>query len=64
MRMIKQQVWRDMLSDLESAYARSETLLDESFTRPDFAEAVTAFGEKRKPAFDPLAPELGKLDPR
>jgi enoyl-CoA hydratase/carnithine racemase len=63
MRMIKQQVYRDMLTDLESAYARSETILDESFTRADFAEAVKAFGEKRAPAFAPLASALGRLEP-
>ena len=63
MRMIKQQIWRDMLTELDSAYARSDALLDEAFTRPDYADAVKAFVEKRKPAFEPLAPELGKLDP-
>jgi enoyl-CoA hydratase/carnithine racemase len=51
---IKRQAYRDTDGDVGSATARAETLMNESLTRPDVIEGITAFFEKRHPQFPPL----------
>ncbi|MFC1443085.1 enoyl-CoA hydratase-related protein [Streptacidiphilus sp. N1-10] len=54
MRLIKDQVFRAMDSDLPSAIAHAEGLMLESFVHPDAAEGVMGFLERRPPNFQPL----------
>jgi enoyl-CoA hydratase/carnithine racemase len=55
MREIKAQIWSDAAKTLPEANARADELLMSAFTRPDLAESVTAFLEKRPPDFPPLS---------
>jgi enoyl-CoA hydratase/carnithine racemase len=55
MREIKAQIWADAAKTLPEANARADELLMAAFTRPDLAESVTAFLEKRPPNFPPLS---------
>jgi enoyl-CoA hydratase/carnithine racemase len=55
MSVIKQQVYADYLLALDDAVAKANQLMVESFSRPDFAEGVQSFVERREPRFEPLA---------
>jgi|SRR5690625_963187 len=52
--VIKAQAYRDALDDVAAVTARAETLMYESLTRPDLAEGITSFLQKRPPNFPPL----------
>jgi enoyl-CoA hydratase/carnithine racemase len=54
LREIKQQIWGGAAATLPEANARADELLMKAFTRPDLAESVVAFLEKRQPNFPPL----------
>jgi enoyl-CoA hydratase/carnithine racemase len=62
MRMIKQQVYNDLMSTLPAAYERSEGLLEQALAGEDFAEGIAAFTEKRPTAFPPLAGRFAKVE--
>jgi len=63
MRTIKQQLYHDLMTSLDPAFLRSEELLKQALSGPDFVEGIAAFKDKRVPSFAALKPELGKLDP-
>ncbi|GAA3445343.1 enoyl-CoA hydratase [Planomonospora venezuelensis] len=54
MAVMKRQLWGDWNSTLESAESAAARLMVESFGRPDFAEGVASFLERREPRFPPL----------
>lgn len=54
MAVIKRQVYDDYSRGLTDALERANALMLESFTRPDFAEGVQSFVERRAPQFAPL----------
>lgn len=51
MAIMKRQVYEQLHAGLGPAEAESRRLMVESFGRPDFAEGVSAFMEKRPPTF-------------
>lgn len=51
---IKGQLYGDTVRGVGEATARAEVLMNESLTRPDVIEGITAFFEKRRPTFPPL----------
>jgi len=55
MAIVKEQVRRGLEQSFEASYEESERLLRESFDRPDAAEGVDSYLEKRPPRFPPLA---------
>jgi enoyl-CoA hydratase/carnithine racemase len=55
MATIKRQVYEALTGPLGDALAHANVLMLESFSKPDFAEGVQSFVEKRPPAFPPLA---------
>jgi enoyl-CoA hydratase/carnithine racemase len=55
MATMKRQVYADLERPLAEALAEADRLMLESFTRPDFAEGVASFVERRDPSFAPVA---------
>jgi enoyl-CoA hydratase/carnithine racemase len=56
MAVIKGQVYRHLTESLDRAESETAALMLQSFGRPDFAEGVASFLEKRPPRFVPLTP--------
>ena len=54
MAAMKAQVYRDLQRDLDESLEDANRLMAESFGRPDFAEGVQSFTERREPRFAPL----------
>lgn len=54
MREIKAQVWGDAAGALADSVERADKLLMNAFTRPDLAEGVMSYLQKRPPSFPPL----------
>ena len=54
MAQIKRQVYEDYERGLSDALANANQLMLDSFSRPDFAEGVQSFLERRPPRFAPL----------
>ncbi|MER5620691.1 enoyl-CoA hydratase-related protein [Streptosporangium sp. NPDC002544] len=54
MAVIKRQIWGDWQRTLEASESAAARLMVDSFTRPDFAEGVASFVERRVPGFPPL----------
>jgi enoyl-CoA hydratase/carnithine racemase len=54
MRDMKRQVWGDLTGSLEESVERAEALMRASFDRPDLAEGVSSYLERRDPNFPPL----------
>ncbi|MER5425909.1 enoyl-CoA hydratase [Streptosporangium roseum] len=54
MAVIKRQIWGDWNRTLEASESAAVRLMAESFRRPDFAEGVASFVERRAPGFPPL----------
>jgi enoyl-CoA hydratase/carnithine racemase len=55
MREVKAQIWGDETKTLRESSTHADELLLAAFTRPDLAEGVVAYLEKRAPNFPPLA---------
>ncbi|HUA74124.1 MAG TPA: enoyl-CoA hydratase [Solirubrobacteraceae bacterium] len=55
MAQMKRQVYAAMAEPLEDAVAEADRLMLASFAKPDFAEGVASFMERREPSFEPLA---------
>ncbi|SNT54562.1 Enoyl-CoA hydratase/carnithine racemase [Streptosporangium subroseum] len=54
MAVMKRQIWGDWSQTLESSESAAARQMVEAFTRPDFAEGVASFLERRAPDFPPL----------
>jgi enoyl-CoA hydratase/carnithine racemase len=54
MAAMKAQVYRDLQRGLDESVEDADRLMLESFARPDFAEGVGSFVERREPSFAPL----------
>jgi enoyl-CoA hydratase/carnithine racemase len=56
MAVIKQQVYGHLDAPFAQASAESDRLMTEAFSRPDLAEGVAAFTQRRPPDFPPVDP--------
>jgi len=56
MAAMKRQVYAALTQNLADAVSDADGLMVDSFSRPDFAEGVRSFLERRSPAFQPLDP--------
>jgi enoyl-CoA hydratase/carnithine racemase len=54
MAVMKQQVYADYERTIDETVDEANRLMAESFSRPDFAEGVQSFVERRPPAFPAL----------
>ena len=54
MATMKGQIYADLERGLTEALGTANELMVESFTKPDFAEGVASFMEKREPNFEPV----------
>jgi enoyl-CoA hydratase/carnithine racemase len=54
MATMKRQVYADLQRPLADAVAEADRLMLESFAKPDFAEGVASFVDKREPSFAPV----------
>ncbi|AWS41581.1 enoyl-CoA hydratase [Streptosporangium sp. 'caverna'] len=54
MAVMKRQIWGDWSETLESSESAAARKMVEAFSRPDFAEGVASFLERRAPGFPPL----------
>jgi enoyl-CoA hydratase/carnithine racemase len=61
MAVMKRQVYADYEHTLAESLEDANRLMAESFTRPDFAEGVQSFVERRAPNFEPLVGEPAEL---
>lgn len=64
MAAMKQQVYADFERGLSEATDEATRLMLESFERPDFAEGVASFVEKREPQFAPVSQPSGEPVPQ
>jgi enoyl-CoA hydratase/carnithine racemase len=55
MATMKRQVYADLQRPLVDAVAEADRLMLESFAKPDFAEGVASFVERREPTFAPVS---------
>ena len=62
MRMMKSQLYADMMDNVIASYDRAVDLADGSVIRPDFKEGLKALAERRDPAFAPLDADLAYID--
>ncbi|MFL5823761.1 MAG: enoyl-CoA hydratase [Solirubrobacteraceae bacterium] len=60
MALMKQQVYGDYDRTLAESVEEANRLMAESFSRPDFAEGVKSFLERREPQFEPLSVALSR----
>jgi enoyl-CoA hydratase/carnithine racemase len=56
MAIMKRQVYQQLHAGLGPAEREAQALMVESFGRPDFAEGVASYMERRPPKFEPLDP--------
>jgi enoyl-CoA hydratase/carnithine racemase len=61
MAVMKRQVYADYEHSLAESLEEANRLMAESFSRPDFAEGVASFVERRDPNFAPLAGHATEL---
>jgi enoyl-CoA hydratase/carnithine racemase len=62
MRMMKSQLYADMMDNVVASYDRAVDLADGSVVRPDFKEGLNALAERRTPVFTPLDADLAYIE--
>ncbi len=61
-RMMKSQLYADMMDNVVESYNRAVDLADDSVLRPDFKEGLKSLSERRAPNFSPLDADLAYID--